>query len=106
MTLWWGRPPVSMTVNLRRAMSGPSGSMSRWVSVPETSCNVLFADDAGEPDHTRYRDDAFGFYSTEGLRGLGWAEDAVPTLKGGSTIGHPTPAAQTDGDRGTAVAPP
>jgi DNA (cytosine-5)-methyltransferase 1 len=32
-----------------------------------------------------------GFYWTEGLRGLGWAVDAVPTLKGGSTIGIPSP---------------
>lgn len=62
-------------------------------SVHEDPGAVLFADDAGEPDLTRYRDDAFGFYSTEGLRGLGWAQDAVPTLKGGSTIGIPSPPA-------------
>lgn len=54
---------------------------------------VLFADDAGEPADHRYRDDAFGFYWTEGLRGLGWARDAVPTLKGGSTLGIPSPPA-------------
>lgn len=52
---------------------------------------VLFADDAGERDD--YSDDAYGFYWTEGLRGLGWAQDAVPTLKGGSTIGIPSPPA-------------
>jgi DNA (cytosine-5)-methyltransferase 1 len=52
---------------------------------------VLFADDAGEPNPAHYRDDCFGFYWTEGLRGLGWAQDAVPTLKGGSTIGIPSP---------------
>jgi DNA (cytosine-5)-methyltransferase 1 len=52
---------------------------------------VLFADDAGHPDPGRYTDDCFGFYWTEGLRGLGWARDAVPTLKGGSTIGIPSP---------------
>lgn len=52
---------------------------------------VLFADDAGEPSADRYDDSAFGFYWTEGLRGLGWAQDAVPTLKGGSTIGIPSP---------------
>ncbi|HEV2068525.1 MAG TPA: DNA (cytosine-5-)-methyltransferase [Acidimicrobiales bacterium] len=54
---------------------------------------VLFADDAGEPDEARYADDCYGFYWTEGLRGLGWARDAVPTLKGGSTIGIPSPPA-------------
>lgn len=52
---------------------------------------VLFADDAGEPPEARYAGDCFGFYWTEGLRGLGWARDAVPTLKGGSTIGIPSP---------------
>jgi DNA (cytosine-5)-methyltransferase 1 len=52
---------------------------------------VLLSDDAGEPSLGRYADDAFGFYWTEGLRGLGWARDATPTLKGGSTIGIPSP---------------
>lgn len=52
---------------------------------------VLFADDAGEPAPTRHAADCFGFYWTEGLRGLGWAQDAIPTLKGGSTIGIPSP---------------
>lgn len=52
---------------------------------------VLFSDDAGEPPPERYTEDCFGFYWTEGLRGLGWAKDAVPTLKGGSTIGIPSP---------------
>jgi DNA (cytosine-5)-methyltransferase 1 len=54
---------------------------------------VLFADDAGQP---RERDPvglACGFYWTEGIRGLGWAVDAIPTLKGGSTIGIPSPPA-------------
>ena len=36
---------------------------------------------------------AHGFYWTEGTRGLGWAGDAVPTLKNGSTIGIPSPPA-------------
>jgi DNA (cytosine-5)-methyltransferase 1 len=53
--------------------------------------DVLLADDAGEPGSDYYLDDAFGFYWTEGLRGLGWAQDAVPTLKGGSTVGIPSP---------------
>lgn len=51
---------------------------------------VLFADDAGERPASDYRDDAYGFYWTEGLKGLGWARDAVPTLKGGSTVGIPS----------------
>lgn len=55
---------------------------------------VLFADEAGEPDHSggaHLRPDAHGFYWTEGLRGLGWAVDGVPPLKGGSTVGIPSP---------------
>jgi DNA (cytosine-5)-methyltransferase 1 len=54
---------------------------------------VLLADDAspradGDPDKR-----ACGFYWTEGIRGLGWAVNAVPTLKGGSTIGIASPPA-------------
>ena len=54
---------------------------------------VLFVDDAGERDEAELREDAFGFFWTEGLRGLGWCRDGVPTLKGGSTIGIPSPPA-------------
>lgn len=36
---------------------------------------------------------AHGFYWTEGRSGLGWAVDAVPTLKNGSTIGIASPPA-------------
>jgi len=57
---------------------------------------VLFADEAGPPDPEpalAERALACGFYWTEGIRGLGWAEDGVPTLKGGSTIGIPSPPA-------------
>jgi DNA (cytosine-5)-methyltransferase 1 len=56
--------------------------------------NVLFVDDVPEPRDIRsVREVACGFYWTEGLRGLGWAVDSVPTLKGGSTIGIPSPPA-------------
>lgn len=54
---------------------------------------VLFSDDAGGRPDDDYAEDAFGFYWTEGRGGLGWARDAVPTLKGGSTIGIPSPPA-------------
>ena len=55
---------------------------------------VLFADEAGAPeDAENYRELACGFYWTEGIRGLGWAVDAIPTLKGGSTVGVPSPPA-------------
>jgi DNA (cytosine-5)-methyltransferase 1 len=51
---------------------------------------VLLADDAGEPGPDWFSDTASGFYWTEGRRGLGWARDAVPTLKGGSALGIPS----------------
>lgn len=51
---------------------------------------VLFADDEGKPGSEWFTDVASGFYWTEGRRGLGWARDAVPTLKGGSAIGIPS----------------
>lgn len=54
---------------------------------------VLFADDAGILSADDLAIDAFGFYWTEGRSGLGWAQDAVPTIKGGSTIGIPSPPA-------------
>lgn len=59
-------------------------------SEPET---VLMADDAGVRPLTDYTDDAYGFYWTEGNRGVGWAQDAIPTLKGSSTLGIPSPPA-------------
>ena len=55
---------------------------------------VLFADNFGQPPPTPLaKKRASGFYWTEGIRGLGWAQEAVPTLKGGSTIGIPSPPA-------------
>jgi DNA (cytosine-5)-methyltransferase 1 len=56
---------------------------------------VLFADEAPEPivDTEQVGVLACGFYWTEGIRGLGWAVDSVPTLKGGSTVGIPSPPA-------------
>ncbi len=54
---------------------------------------VLFADDAGVPKPRHQSHVPCGFYWTEGLRGLGWAVDAVPTLKGGSTVGIASPPA-------------
>lgn len=38
----------------------------------------------------RLKQSAHGFYWTEGNRGLGWGEDCIPTLKGGSGLGIPS----------------
>lgn len=54
---------------------------------------VLFADEAGPPREAEPEPEnpaGHGFYWTEGVRGLGWAPGAIPTLKGGSTVGIPS----------------
>ncbi len=51
---------------------------------------VLFADEAGDFPEEHFSTNSYGFYWTEGRGGLGWAQDAVPTIKGGSTIGIPS----------------
>jgi DNA (cytosine-5)-methyltransferase 1 len=89
-----------------RAFGLPQRRQRVWLlaSRTEDPCEVLFVGDEGEPetpdDHSEL---ACGFYWTEGIRGLGWAVDAVPTLKGGSTIGIPSPPAIwfPDGSVGT-----
>jgi DNA (cytosine-5)-methyltransferase 1 len=55
---------------------------------------VLLADERVPLKHRTALDKhAHGFYWTEGTRGLGWAPDAVPTLKVGSSVGIPAPPA-------------
>jgi len=56
--------------------------------------DVLHADDVSAPNvTTTLETHAHGFYWTEGIRGLGWAADAIPTLKNGSTVGIASPPA-------------
>jgi DNA (cytosine-5)-methyltransferase 1 len=56
--------------------------------------DVLLADERVPPRHRTTLDEhAHGFYWTEGTRGLGWAPNAVPTLKVGSSVGIPAPPA-------------
>src|SRR5262249_54403417 len=65
---------------------------------------VVFADETDGPSPAKGRarvpegNRACGFYWTEGIRGLGWAEDAVPTIKGGSGLGIPSPPPILMGD--------
>jgi DNA (cytosine-5)-methyltransferase 1 len=56
--------------------------------------DVLMADDNPfTRPKTALGELAHGFYWTEGRGGLGWAVDAVPTLKNGSAVGIPSPPA-------------
>ncbi len=63
-------------------------------SQEEDPRTVLFADnvESSFDDRVGPVDDrvAYGFYWTEGLRGLGWARNSVPTIKGGSALGIPS----------------
>jgi DNA (cytosine-5)-methyltransferase 1 len=55
---------------------------------------VLFGQDVGAVREAEpIGDYPCGFYWTEGVRGLGWAVDAVPTIKGGSALGIASPPA-------------
>ncbi len=56
---------------------------------------VLLSDDAGTPPAAPATGKAqsWGFYWTEGNRGLGWGVNLIPPLKGGSSLGVPSPPA-------------
>lgn len=54
---------------------------------------LLFNHSVNPRDIDSFEGRACGFYWTEGTRGLGWAVDAIPTLKKGSTLGIPSPPA-------------
>jgi DNA (cytosine-5)-methyltransferase 1 len=66
---------------------------------------VLLNQDHGEIEIVDRAGLACGFYWTEGIRGLGWAVDAIPTLKGGSSIGIPSPPAIWEPGTGAIVTP-
>lgn len=66
---------------------------------------VLLAEDNDDSLAEFSRKVLCGFFWTEGLRGLGWAVDAIPTLKGGSTIGIPSPPAIWDPLDGSITTP-
>ncbi|MGL4464000.1 MAG: DNA cytosine methyltransferase [Planctomycetia bacterium] len=61
-------------------------------SLSHNPLDILFADDEVEPPACSVGE-SYGFYWTEGSRGLGWGVDCVPTLKGGSSLGIPSPPA-------------
>jgi len=76
---------------------------SRFTGVPQRRLRVivlasrvddprhaLLAGDTEEHVGVDVRASAYGFYWTEGRRGLGWTRNAIPTLKGGSTVGIPS----------------
>lgn len=69
-------------------------------TLDQSAAGILFPADYGQLAVTDGIDDKeidiakwYGFYWTEGRRGLGWAENSVPPIKGGSSIGIPSPPA-------------
>ncbi|WP_075847384.1 DNA cytosine methyltransferase [Saccharomonospora sp. CUA-673] len=68
---------------------------------------VLFADETGGPAARKHHS-AYGFYWTEGNRGIGWGEGVTPTLKGGSKRGIASPPGVwiPDADIGKAICRP
>ena len=58
--------------------------------------DVLLVGDANPPSvppKKEWADASIGFYWTEGNRGVGWGYEVIPTLKGGSGFGIPSPPA-------------
>src|SRR5262249_20991097 len=53
----------------------------------------LYHDETNPPARPTGDAPPCGFYWTEGSRGIGWAPNAIPTLKGGSAVGIPSPPA-------------
>ena len=45
------------------------------------------------PGKDKWQGASIGFYWTEGTRGVGWGHEVIPTLKGGSGFGIPSPPA-------------
>ncbi|MEA2786713.1 MAG: (cytosine-5)-methyltransferase 1 [Candidatus Eremiobacteraeota bacterium] len=78
----------------------------RWLFVASLAGDpreVLFADDAQTTPDSDPK--AYGFYWTEGNRGLGLAADAIPPLKVGSGFGIPASPAIWDRDARRIVTP-
>jgi DNA (cytosine-5)-methyltransferase 1 len=69
--------------------------------------SVLFADET-DAVAARTKHSAYGFYWTEGNRGLGWGNGVTPTLKGGSKLGIASPPAvwRLDAEPGERIARP
>lgn len=61
-------------------------------SLTEDPRPVLLSSEGSTPEQHRCQT-ACGFYWTEGNTGLGWAVDAIPPLKGGSSLSIPSPPA-------------
>ena len=96
---------IALSTRGRSAFRNVGNGSCLLASRSEDPRSALFGCDAGEESPEFSQTQLCGFYWTEGLRGLGWAVDAVPTLKGGSTIGIPSPPAIWDPQDGSITTP-
>jgi DNA (cytosine-5)-methyltransferase 1 len=72
----------------------------RWFLVASRTVDPAAVLLASDRDRIMHDDiNARGFYWTEGNRGIGWADEAIPPLKTGSGIGIPAPPAIWDRSR-------
>lgn len=78
-----------------RGPVAPADVLFSRAVAPEVDDAIRIADEA----------DWYGFYWTEGKRGIGWARNAVPTIKGGSALGIPSPPAIYIPEQGFAGTP-
>jgi len=79
----------------------------RWIFLASRSthaASILFGGDRHvAPEIKPAR--AHGFYWTEGTRGIGWADNAIPPLKTGSSFGIPSPPAIWNRETGAIFTP-
>jgi DNA (cytosine-5)-methyltransferase 1 len=61
-------------------------------SLNDDPCNILLSQEAANETKRQRRSKprSFGFYWTEGNRGIGWAVECLPAIKGGSGLGIPS----------------
>ena len=80
----------------------------RWIFVAardNAAAGILFGGDRREQKTDGEAVRAHGFYWTEGTRGIGWANDAIPPLKTGSSVGIPSPPAIWNRENGAIFTP-
>ena len=90
-TISAGAGPTGPSTRSTSVSGSAAAECSWWRRRTEDPRAVLFADETAAP--AGIRAGAYGFYWTEGNRGLGWGEGVTPTLKGGSQLGIPSPPA-------------
>jgi DNA (cytosine-5)-methyltransferase 1 len=80
----------------------------RWIFLAAKNveaASILFGGDRCCVPGNAAKVRAHGFYWTEGTRGIGWADNAIPPLKTGSAFGIPSPPAIWNRETGSIFTP-